>query len=68
LDFWTRLIFPLDEQRDVAVVIEKHGVGLVTVKQSEGHAKEVKKQVAKARESREEEEEERVQYWDTSAG
>ncbi|KAJ7336146.1 hypothetical protein DFH08DRAFT_965046 [Mycena albidolilacea] len=39
---------PLDEQGDVAVVIDEHGVGLVTVKQSEGYAKEVKKQAEKA--------------------
>ncbi|KAJ7873507.1 hypothetical protein B0H14DRAFT_3860058 [Mycena olivaceomarginata] len=39
---------PLDEQGDVAVVVDKHRVGLVTVKQSEGYAKEVKKQAEKA--------------------
>ncbi|KAJ7301131.1 hypothetical protein DFH08DRAFT_979069 [Mycena albidolilacea] len=39
---------PLDEQGDVAVVVDEHGVGLVTVKQSEGYAKEVKKQAEKA--------------------
>ncbi|KAJ6630058.1 hypothetical protein B0H10DRAFT_2208193 [Mycena sp. CBHHK59/15] len=39
---------PLDEQGDVAVVIDKEGVALVTVKQSEGYAKEVKKQAEKA--------------------
>ncbi|KAJ6607285.1 hypothetical protein B0H10DRAFT_1956381 [Mycena sp. CBHHK59/15] len=38
---------PLDEQGDVAVVIDKEGVALVTVKQSEGYAKEVKKQAEK---------------------
>ncbi|KAJ7884830.1 hypothetical protein B0H14DRAFT_3857071 [Mycena olivaceomarginata] len=39
---------PLDEQGDVAVVVDEHGVGLVTVKQSDGYAKEVKKQAEKA--------------------
>ncbi|KAJ6524781.1 hypothetical protein B0H19DRAFT_1085170 [Mycena capillaripes] len=58
---------PLDEQGDVAVVIDKEGVALVTVKQSEGYAKEVKKQAEKAEKAEKAERKKRKKESDAEA-